>query len=545
MAANDYYTEAFTGQAHGIVKVEQNRTEFRRVQAGFAKVPSEEQLKTDSTTSAVATGGPQNYTVSLPYAPDRYVDQMRIGVRFPVANLASPNLAVIGENGNSLGFKPIRQIDGTALTAGHIGENGEALLQYSAVGQGYWTLMAGGRGAPGPAGPPRGTFSVNAMKELVFTPDDGVTAATNLGAVAPLYQGVYAAGTTYSFLDLVREGAYLHLHVGTADTTGVAPSDTSVWQRYSDLPVDGGMLVEFRTATSAADPGDGRMRFNNATPANVTQIYIDDEDANGNDLSDWVDTWDDYGDDPNAQLVIRGTGGNTEALVFNLTHVTALSGYRRLTVSHVAGSSLPGNGDVVSVVPLLRGNTGRDGTNIPDATTTTKGKVELASQAEIDSESGTSAIVPTISGLYRAIARKVKAATTSRAGIIQIATAAQSAAQTDSASAVPPSGLRTPFAALTFAAALTWNVGTHPNATITLTGNVTSLTLSNSQDGGVYTLLIKQDGTGGRTFAAPSTWKWAEGTADSIAAGANDETLLTIRNIDGTIYAAPLVKDLS
>jgi len=33
----------------------------------------------------------------------------------------------------------------------------------------------------------------------------------------------------------------------------------------------------FSTSTTAADPGNKRLRFNNATPASVTEIYLDDQ----------------------------------------------------------------------------------------------------------------------------------------------------------------------------------------------------------------------------------------------------------------------------
>ena len=101
------------------------------------------------------------------------------------------------------------------------------------------------------------------------------------------------------------------------------------------------------------------------------------------------------------------------------------------------------------------------------------------------------------------------------------------------------------FASITRQASLTWNVGTHPNATLSLTGNVSSLTLSGDVDGGVYTLVITQDSTGGRTFAFPSGWEWAGGTADTIASGASAKTVVTIRRVDSTIVAAPMLKNLS
>ena len=106
-----------------------------------------------------------------------------------------------------------------------------------------------------------------------------------------------------------------------------------------------------------------------------------------------------------------------------------------------------------------------------------------------------------------------------------------------------PPQITNPFVVLPFAAALTWDVGAAPNAVITLTGDITGLTLSNDENGGVYTLLIKQDGTGGHDFPLPAGWKWSNGAVGVIESGANVETLLTIRKIGATdIYAAPLLK---
>lgn len=358
--SGDYYAAAFTGQRHSLVKAEHFMAMDAALVAAFNKLPGLRALLEDRVTAVVATGGPTNFTVRMNPAPTAYTDGMALQVRFPVANAANPNMDILNDQGVSLGAKPIKQVDGTNLSAGHVARHARAELYYVAEGSGYWTLGAGARGAQGPAGPPDGTFSVNASGELIFTPTGG-GGATNLGRVRPYFQGAYSSNTTYRFFDLVRSGAYLYVYINATSAAGQPVTNTAYWQRYSDLPVDGGMLVEFRTATSQADPGNGRMRFNHATPASVTAIYLDDQDTNGNNLAAWVDTWDDFGDDPNAQLVIRGTGGNTEALVFNLTAVAALSGYRRLTVRHVAGSALPSNGDIVSVVPLLRGNTGRDG----------------------------------------------------------------------------------------------------------------------------------------------------------------------------------------
>jgi hypothetical protein len=45
--------------------------------------------------------------------------------------------------------------------------------------------------------------------------------------------------------------------------------------------------------------------------------------------------------------------------------------------------------------------------------------------------------------------------------------------------------------------------------TITLTGNVTSSSFTNGAAGKLYTFIICQDGTGGRTFAWGAAWHGA------------------------------------
>ena len=97
--------------------------------------------------------------------------------------------------------------------------------------------------------------------------------------------------------------------------------------------------------------------------------------------------------------------------------------------------------------------------------------------------------------------------------------------------------------ALIYAGNLTWNTNTHPFATLTLTNNVTGITLSGTVDGGIYSLVITQDSTGGRTMAFPSAWKWPEDAVREIASGDADVTILTIRRVGSVIYAASLQRD--
>lgn len=78
------------------------------------------------------------------------------------------------------------------------------------------------------------------------------------------------------------------------------------------------------------------------------------------------------------------------------------------------------------------------------------------------------------------------------------------------------------------------------NFTITLAANVTTLTLSNLAGAGFATELeieIKQDGTGGRTFALPAAFKALGGSDTTIASGANAVTVLSAKTFDnGTTW---------
>ena len=55
----------------------------------------------------------------------------------------------------------------------------------------------------------------------------------------------------------------------------------------------GGVPYLFDTSTAAGSGGQGRLRFNNSTISNVTNLYFDDTDTFGIDQTGWYDTWDD------------------------------------------------------------------------------------------------------------------------------------------------------------------------------------------------------------------------------------------------------------
>ena len=96
--------------------------------------------------------------------------------------------------------------------------------------------------------------------------------------------------------------------------------------------------MQYSTTTTDADPTGGFIRFNHATIASATAIYVDDLDYNATDISAWVQSWDDnatnYTNRGRIRVAKAGTL-NTWA-IFNITAaVTDASGYSKATLVHV------------------------------------------------------------------------------------------------------------------------------------------------------------------------------------------------------------------
>lgn len=88
-------------------------------------------------------------------------------------------------------------------------------------------------------------------------------------------------------------------------------------------------------------------------------------------------------------------------------------------------------------------------------------------------------------------------------------------------------------AALTDGASISWNLNTQQAASVTLGGNRTLANPTNLVNGGTYILRVVQDGTGSRTLAYGTAYKWPGGTAPTLSTGANAVDIITFVS-DGT-----------
>ena len=70
---------------------------------------------------------------------------------------------------------------------------------------------------------------------------------------------------------------------GATGSTGAAGTDGS----------NAGLAMTFSNSTSDADPGNGKLAFNNGTISSVSILFIDDVDDNSVDISGFVQSFDD------------------------------------------------------------------------------------------------------------------------------------------------------------------------------------------------------------------------------------------------------------
>lgn len=142
-------------------------------------------------------------------------------------------------------------------------------------------------------------------------------------------------------------GAWTNFYVGTEDYFG--ERNNIVYNQADDgteylYYEEGGELISlgdigevgfqdtFAIDTSDSDPGNGVIKFNNASPASVTAIYIDLLDAVGADKTAFLDAID------LGSVKISRHNDATQYALYSISARTSASGYRKFTVSYVEGS---------------------------------------------------------------------------------------------------------------------------------------------------------------------------------------------------------------
>ncbi len=80
---------------------------------------------------------------------------------------------------------------------------------------------------------------------------------------------------------------------------------------------------------------------------------------------------------------------------------------------------------------------------------------------------------------------------------------------------------------LTDGASIAWDVRYNTHAQVTIGGNRSLANPTNAVAGGVYRLIVRQDGTGGHTLAFGADYAFAGGSAPSVSGSANAVDVLS------------------
>ena len=123
------------------------------------------------------------------------------------------------------------------------------------------------------------------------------------------------------------------------------------------------LSMTFESTTSDADPGAGKIAFNNGTLSSVSVLYVDDADDAGADISGFVQSWDDVSNTTARGIVtVTKEGTASTYATFKISGaVTDASGYTKVAVTHIVSSGTFSDNDGVGVHFSYSGADGSDG----------------------------------------------------------------------------------------------------------------------------------------------------------------------------------------
>jgi hypothetical protein len=148
-------------------------------------------------------------------------------------------------------------------------------------------------------------------------------------------------------------------YVTGAGTLSNATSCSLQFTRNGNAGFTPGLRLAFSTTTADADPGAGAVRFNHATFASITQVYVDNVDQGGATITAWLDSLDDVVNaNARAYLRFQNVDDPTIYAEFAVTGtVTDGTGYRKIPVSPIVGV-IPSNGIILAMAAAKSGADG-------------------------------------------------------------------------------------------------------------------------------------------------------------------------------------------
>lgn len=158
----------------------------------------------------------------------------------------------------------------------------------------------------------------------------------------------------------------------TASTGGNETRPTNVYVKWiilasppqasaATLGVNG-LLYQWDTGTTAADPTSGKMRVNSATLSSATAMYISTTGADAASYGSLINTWDDSTNTVKGTLHWYKVGALSTYAIYTVSgSVTDNSTYRTVTLTHVASAGTFASGDQLAVLFHRAGDAGAAG----------------------------------------------------------------------------------------------------------------------------------------------------------------------------------------
>ena len=194
--------------------------------------------------------------------------------------------------------------------------------------------------------------STRADKLLAFDSSGDLEAVTGrVKTVSTSVTEVSAGGSPSATATFTESTGALALAFGlVTGNTGATGSTGSTGAAGTDGN-NAGLQMTFNNSTSDADPGAGKVAFNNGTLSSVTILFIDDADDNGVDISGFIQSFDDISNSvARGTLLITKEGTASTFAFFKVTGaVTDASGYTKVPVTHVASNGTFSNSDGITV----------------------------------------------------------------------------------------------------------------------------------------------------------------------------------------------------
>ena len=160
--------------------------------------------------------------------------------------------------------------------------------------------------------------------------------------------------------------------------------------------------MTFSNSTSDADPGAGKIAFNNGTLSSVSVLFVDDADDAGADITTFVQSWDDISNTlAKGIITIIKEGTPSTYATFKVTgSITDASGYTKVPVSHLSSSGSFSNADGVGVHFSYSGADGSGDMSdvIDDTSPQLGGNLDVNGNSIVSVSNGNISITPNGSG---------------------------------------------------------------------------------------------------------------------------------------------------